>query len=314
MTVQVKTRSLLRGNSTSDRVEVVKSSGSPATDDASTATEDSFLRDSVGPEAALLQKDCPQATKEECQRYLQNFEPEIAKENLEFMLQWRRMYWLDSSKVRDNQDLWGIAWEMAWDQYEREQDLYPPLPSNLAAQNNSSKNSKVYARKDIAQYIYAYKHPSKPHQIIFQALPALMDYQGAPPEVHGLAVNIFCDLNFQRHSVIQNALYCFDCRPGKGWPNATIFTLVPILTAFTSKLPVLHPGRLDRMVLFPMPRLAAKLFSLVQTAMPKIVAEQTSLVAGSERNTDLPKMAEKSNVPLDTLLLMQSTRDQIQFT
>lgn len=340
MKVSVRTNSILSGSlSPKDCVEVElrskSSSSSCSKRQMSKCTrEESFADDATnctdpsGSEIARLVREFPLLTREEVQRFWEDHQQnnaedeseetalEAVREHLSQFVEWRNIYGLGRKSQHDaaiesfeqDQRDWKAAWKKVWDREESGLDLFPP--SKDPKQQNK-KSSKSYPRKEIPQFFFCYASQEDPNQIMLQLLPARIEAYSATPEQHSAACQLYFDRRFDHSNPHQKATLCLDCRGNPQWTNANVFQLQPIISACTHHLVQYHPGRTDRLIIFPVPRLAVSLFEMIKKALPPVIQHQTQLVAGSERNCNLPKMAEKGNVPLALLERMEKTRERI---
>lgn len=339
MKVSVRTNSILSGSlSPKDCVEVElrsKSSSScsskrqmsKCTREESFADDATNCTDPSGSEIARLVREFPLLTREEVQRFWEDHQQneeesddlDAVREHLAQFVEWRNIYGLGRKSQQSNnqaivsfekdQEDWKAAWKKVWDREETGLDLFPP--SKDPKQQTHKKSAKSYPRKEIPQYFFCYASQDDPNQIMLQLLPARIEAYSATPEQHSAACQLYFDLRFDHCNPHQKATLCLDCRGNPRWTNANVFQLQPIISACTHHLVRYHPGRTDRLIIFPVPRLAVSLFEMIKKALPPVVQQRTQLVAGSERNCNLPKMAEKGNVPLALLERMEKTRERI---
>lgn len=81
-----------------------------------------------------------------------------------------------------------------------------------------------------------------------------------------------------------------DVRPGEGWPNPLAIFMIPFIRKIAKMLQGRFPGRLERLIVFPVPTTALGVFHAVQWVFNKQITEKMVLVSGpAERQSPLPK-------------------------
>ncbi|KAL7553794.1 hypothetical protein ACHAWF_017604 [Thalassiosira exigua] len=120
-------------------------------------------------------------------------------------------------------------------------------------------------------------------------LPARIDATLADTSVYALAMAIYIDRALDRRSTEKIALV-IDVRPGRGWANIKAVRLLPFIQSTARMLCDLHPTRLERCVVFPVPKVANFLWGAVKPFMGKETAKKVCLVSGSAGKDDgVPK-------------------------
>ena len=129
---------------------------------------------------------------------------------------------------------------------------------------------------------------------ICQHVPARIDTHTASGEVYAQALAIYLDRRLSRHAEEKFDVF-IDTRPGEGWGNISAYNLVPFIKHASKLLNDLHPERLHRAVVYPVPSVCAFIWNrLVKPWMDPVTADKIVLVGGSARvRSKLPKSMRK---------------------
>jgi len=133
-----------------------------------------------------------------------------------------------------------------------------------------------------------------------QHLPARIDTKLANTSVYALALAIYIDCALDRAST-EKVTLVIDVRSGYGWANIKAFHLLPFIQSTVRLLCDLHPLRLERCVIFPVPTVANFLWKAVKPFLGKDTVEKVCLVSGSAGTND--GVPEKMNIYLDNDLM-----------
>lgn len=126
-------------------------------------------------------------------------------------------------------------------------------------------------------------------------LPARIDTNLASGQVYAQALAIYLDRRLSRHSEEKFDVF-IDTRPGEGWGNISAYSLVPFIRYASKLLNDLHPERLHRAVVYPVPSVCAFIWNrLVKPWMDPVTADKIVLISGSARiRSKLPKSMRKT--------------------
>ena len=129
---------------------------------------------------------------------------------------------------------------------------------------------------------------------ICQHVPARIDTHMASGEVYAQALAIYLDRRLSRQAEEKFDVF-IDTRPGEGWANISAYNLVPFIRHASLLLNDLHPERLHRAVVYPVPSVCAFIWNrLVKPWMDPVTADKIVLVGGSARvRSKLPKSMRK---------------------
>ena len=125
-------------------------------------------------------------------------------------------------------------------------------------------------------------------------LPARIDTNLASGQIYAQALAIYLDRRLSRHSEEKFDVFV-DTRPGEGWGNISAYNLVPFIRHASKLLNDLHPERLHRAVVYPVPSVCAFIWNrLIKPWMDPVTADKIVLIGGSARMcSKLPKSMRK---------------------
>ncbi|CAB9502300.1 expressed unknown protein [Seminavis robusta] len=302
---------------------------------------------------SVLEEEFPSASPSECQRFWTQYGNDKARAPLKAYLEWRALYEpyslgisrssqqapMDSSWKRfstsissirpaeRDHEVWEQAWEIAWYQVERCQQepdevfLFPPSICGHSSKKHASvPDLSKYRRTPIPQYLFAHYVPES-NNILVQALPAQIDTKLACAEIHSLALalyfyDLFSELDDTNKSQLATGDLWLDVRGAPPWANPKPLQLIPLIRTVSTRLLAVHPERLNRLIVFPVPGWAVAIFNVISGVLPQVVRERTVLVAGNaSHNSTLPmdKMAvhmDDETTKYDTLQDMERVRRQ----
>jgi len=125
---------------------------------------------------------------------------------------------------------------------------------------------------------------------VFQHLPARVDLDLAPASVYADAVAVYIDDRLDRRSDGRVTIL-IDTRSGHGWSNMNAFDSLPYIQEATRVLGEIHPERLERCVICPVPAICHTLWEAVRPFMSRETADKIVLVSGPAGKDD-PMPAE----------------------
>mmetsp|Transcript_2229 Transcript_2229/g.3407 ORF Transcript_2229/g.3407 Transcript_2229/m.3407 type:complete len:270 (-) Transcript_2229:62-871(-) len=175
---------------------------------------------------------------------------------------------------------------------------------NIAFDKNDDKSLWKYASRRAAEidlgeaielpeilYTHHYGEDSveevttKDNFRILHLIPARLDTKIAPANTYGLALALFLELHMP-HNSMEKFYIMLDVRAGTGWPNPWASSLIPFIRTTTKLLNNYFPERLQRCVLYPMPRLSLYLWDMVKKYLDQDTASKIVLLRGKAGETD----------------------------
>ncbi|KAL7541055.1 hypothetical protein ACHAXR_010588 [Thalassiosira sp. AJA248-18] len=115
---------------------------------------------------------------------------------------------------------------------------------------------------------------------ILHILPFRLDLSLATAPTYSLAAALYLDRRFSRSTAERINLFC-DVRGGRGWANPTPWSTLPFIQSTASLLGSHYPERLERLVLFPMPKSAIWVWSAAQKCLDPNTASKVVIVSNS---------------------------------
>jgi hypothetical protein len=256
-----------------------------------------------------------------------------AEKSLQDYLAWRKRFGMDNKDDNDediplnerldegnvdcangtNHD--AILWEKACrrcDKVMSHQDASNALDANVsgakASKSNSTRrrtNTKATTIKaGVPQFVFLHPnnngtgatmvdhHGNK----VLHVLPAMIDNKNVTAEYYGRTLYFYLDRVLARQTE-ETVTVLFDVRPGEGWPNPSAILMVHFIRKIVRMLQGRFPGRLEKLLVFPVPAPALGVFHAVQWAFHAELKEKIVLVSGSaELQSPLPKSELKKYI------------------
>ncbi len=228
-----------------------------------------------GKEWFLSNESFPQATPEERKRFLKARDGDVraATDMLKKYLEWRKPFdSMDEPKLQrkrtastEEDSDWTRACQMA------------ALSCSLSSLSTTPPCilfilNKNKTQQDALRTIDGNR--------VIQHLPARIDLTVASAEVYATALALYIDRCVPRDSM-EKICVVIDTRPGKGWANIPAPRLVPFIKHAARLLNDLHPERLARCILFPVPSVAKFLWNTIKGFLDPDTAEKICILSGS---------------------------------
>jgi len=125
-------------------------------------------------------------------------------------------------------------------------------------------------------------------------IPARIDTSLASGQIYATALALYLDRRLSR-SEEEKFDVVIDTRPGLGWANISAYHLVPFIRHASKLLNDLHPERLHRAIVYPVPSVCAFIWNrLVRPFMDPTTAEKIVVLGGGAKITSkVPKGMRK---------------------
>lgn len=124
---------------------------------------------------------------------------------------------------------------------------------------------------------------------ILCVLPAMIDKKLVPAETYGIALSFYFEQMFDRNSE-EKVTVLLDVRSGTGWPNTLAFYMINYVRQLAKILQSHLPERLERMIIYPVPRAALGVWAAMKWAFHTSVMDKIVLCPGpAETGSPLPK-------------------------
>lgn len=208
-----------------------------------------------------------------------------AEANLEAYLEWRERYGLDDG-LRGTDGMTDAA---CWDHAvrrslqgnatntQRKQQEQPAVPQ-IIFQHSRKVVKGGMAESNILTDRDGHK--------VLHVLPARMDKEAYPAQTYGLALAFYLDSLMDRDSDERRTIL-LDVRAGKGWSNPSAVFMVNYVCKIVKVLQRPFPGRLEKLIVYPMPGPALHIWNAIKWVFHTNVRNRIFLVPGTA-NTDSP--------------------------
>jgi hypothetical protein len=246
----------------------------PSTISCQSSTDDEDSKDGAGADDLRLEKEVPDATVTERQRFLKsnNGKVDRAVGALGKYIEWNKVHEAISkelniespSKEDSDVDYWKAACAVAIK--AKGEDCTEILPQVI----------RVHQLEDGSDMCDATGHR------IFQITPANMDDKLVKTTTYALAVALYLNRRCDRNG-LERITICMDLRAGKGWPNIHAARLVPFMKDSTRLLSDLFPERLHRCVLYPVPPAFTWIWNIIKKAIDPRTRDKVCPLSGANK-------------------------------
>jgi hypothetical protein len=272
-----------------------------------------------------LRNTFPEATEAECQRFAAcrnvSFEDDNGKlraeaiESLEDYLKWRKKYRMDDvgevPKIIDgnasdmDQKLWACVCHRTQDALDRMAgETTKSIVSSARTTTPSDLPPQFIFFRKLQQKSIVDKRGNK----ILHVLPAMIDTKNVTAEVYGITLLYYLDCLLSRDSNDKMTVL-LDVRPGRGWPNPLAVFMINFVRKIAKMLQGRFPGRLEQLIVFPVPKAALHVFYAMQWVFHAELSEKIILVPGSaERRSPLPKQCLQEYISDEILDFTEQAR------
>jgi hypothetical protein len=238
-------------------------------------------------ELGVIQQALPGSTQAERWRFLtdRDGDSKSAIKKLRNYLEWRSRHCDDGMH---HLDPWTYATHMALQATGSNRD------STIRSAHGTDTTAKLPCT------LFMLEHGQSAGNKYLQHLPARIDTKLANTSVYALALAIYIDRALDRTST-EKVTLVIDVRSGYGWANIKAYHLLPFMQSTIRLLCDLHPLRLERCIIFPVPTMANYIWMAVKPFLGKDTVEKICLVSGHAGTND--RVPEKLNEDLDCDLI-----------
>jgi len=236
-----------------------------------------------------MHRALPTSTQAERQRFLiadRQGNTKAAINKLQYYLDWRRQHTDDELSHLDS---WTYATQIAMQQAK-------------AKKGNSINDSGIDSTNTTYKLpcpLFMYEHDSTStantsidstvttnttRMKYIQHLPARIDLL-ADNSTYALALALYIDHILDRNST-EKATLVIDVRPGYGWSNIKAIQLLPFIQMVSKLLCDLFPSRLEKCIVYPVPKVALFLWKAVQPFVGTETVDKICLISGSAGKKD----------------------------
>ncbi|KAL7436692.1 hypothetical protein ACHAXH_009361 [Discostella pseudostelligera] len=255
-------------------------------------------------ELEIIRHALPTSTEAERHRFLvaRNGNTTLAIEKLKYYLEWRNRHC--GEKNSDFNSSTDGAWTYATQRARFGRDWEPgsnctmiELPCTLFMleheQSTPANNESVHHASNKRYYL--------------QHLPARIDTTLASTSIYALSLAIYLDRILDHRTTDQITLV-IDVRSGHGWANIKAIHLLPFIQSTVKLLSDLHPLRLERCVIFPVPKVANMIWKAVAPFMGKETVNKVCFVSGPAGSNDGVPMKLSEHLDDELIRKLEETR------
>lgn len=232
-----------------------------------------------------IQKALPTSTQAERQRFLidRQGNTKAAIEKLQHYLEWRKQHVNDELCHLDS---WTYATQIAMQQARRAKKGKPindidsttyKLPCTLFMYEHESTLTNTSPKSSNTTNTTSMKY--------IQHLPARIDLKLADNSTYALAFALYIDHVLDRNST-EKATLIIDVRPGYGWSNINAIQLLPFIQMVSRLLCDLFPTRLEKCLVYPVPKMALFLWKAIQPFVGTETVDKIKLISGPAGKKD----------------------------
>ncbi|KAL9181503.1 hypothetical protein ACHAXT_010308 [Thalassiosira profunda] len=246
-----------------------------------------------------LQRKHPNATHAECKRFFDcvKQKEEAASKRIEAFFQWRSDCGLQTDPPPKDAPKPIDRTARVFDEaFEKNDEADWDAASKRAIGIVTKSHVEDKAAK-LPQIICSYEEPLEDGQTngegenppprcrdgtrIFHILPFRLDLSVATAPTYSLAVALYLDRRLSRASA-ERVTLVVDVRGGRGWANPTPWSTLPFIQSTASLLGSHYPERLERLLLFPLPKSAQWVWSAAQKCLDPNTASKVVVVGSAE--------------------------------
>lgn len=233
----------------------------------------------ASPDAYALLREFPNATLEECIRFLHDRKYCHAKEKMDKFLQWRKEYLMDH--IPD-----GMTFE------NDEQVFMYAITHGLKSFPDLNKDIKLPRFIRIISNQDGDAVKSKSGKRIVQVFSNMIDPDIAPLAFYALVYSIYFYLHLPRNS-LEDVVVVADVRKGEGWANCSPYKIMPFIKQAASHME-LFPRCLSKCHVYPVPSFAKVIWHTIRSFLKEIVVKKVDLHWGSSSITSaIPQSLEE---------------------
>ena len=267
-------------------------------------SKQSSTQDFVAQALRDMHQALPNSTHAERQRFLaySKGDTKAAIEKLQKYLEWREQHFNDDLN-QQLEDPWIYAAQLAIQSAAAKGGNGKTNPDTALMNGKTNDTSlelpcPIFMHEDTQQS--SSTNNSVTTKRYLQHLPARIDTKLAKTSVYAIALAIYVDYILDRNS-IEKITLIIDVRSGHGWANIKAIHLVPFIQSTVRLLCDLHPMRLHRCIIFPVPQFTKGLWKAVKPFLEKETAMKVCLVSGPAGRDD--SVPTKLNQYLDDELI-----------
>jgi hypothetical protein len=256
---------------------------------------------------------------------------------LETYLDWRKNSGLDYKQAKEDlsdEAAWEYAVKRAYDIEEslagtkQPTDTFEETACNVHSEKKSEDACELDEqgeegknapsdRADIDQVIFFHKSEDgeplcdKAGKRIMHLLPARINPGLAAAATYANVFAIYLDHSFDRSST-EKVTILVDIRSGEGWANTPVLAMMKVLSNIIKVFEYNFPERVEKFVVFPVPRIARGIFNAIKLLFDSNTANKIVLVAGSD-GVDAPVPKEDIEEHIEGGVMDQTEQARLSY-
>lgn len=255
----------------------------------------------------ILSEQFPACPREERVRFLRARNGNIASasKKLELYLKFRNHHGLDSTSksISDRKD---------WN------ESYANALASVAAKMHCRKSFRSESQSnnvlEIPQILFVYSNVNGDIEktfdgsFVLHCVPARIDLSLATAETYALTMTFYLDKKFDRERR-DYATLMLDVRRGEGWPNPSLYNLMPLIRMLSSLLHQNYPERICKCFIYNLPRAPMWIWDMVKPFLNRFIIEAIVPISGSDcPSAEPPNDILSKFINLDLLENMERNR------
>ena len=259
----------------------------------------------IDPTVQALQLKFPRASCYECERFYEAFgsDEATASKRLSALMEWKETHGLFDI-VADATEPVTSVWNRAINHAAKHHGFETDRSANTAP------GESVLIPED--QLLFCpFDSNGKPYEcssgnIIVCCMPARMDLNRLDKNVAATAAAL-CANHILTAFPGRKITVVMDCRAGKGWVNAPVTQMVPMILHVTNVIAYLLPPNSFTILAMPIPSIAVSLYKSISVILPASISKSLRLVAGSGTSVD-SEMPRCDCIPQEPYRRMEAVR------
>jgi len=280
-------------------------------------------------ETSLIQ-DFSDATNAEVNRFVAAYakngkdaaeKREAIETRLKAYLDWRRQNEIDSiraDKQSNDASTWLFAVQRAWDIEDSLAETDESRATNGKGGGDEVDANSCIEHNDIDQVIFFHKNETSGETIcdknkkrIMHLLPARINPDWANARTYANTFAVYMDHNMDRDST-EKLTIVIDIRAGTGWSNKSVLKMMGILRAIISTFETNFCERVDKFVVYPVPRLARGIFNTIKVLFDPKTAQKVALISGPDGvDAPVPREDIGEHIDFEVIDYMEAARKSL---
>ncbi|KAL3937210.1 MAG: hypothetical protein SGBAC_007637 [Bacillariaceae sp.] len=210
-------------------------------------------------------------------------------------------------KVRGQSDdttAWLFAVQRAWDIEDSLSEAGESSTANEKGSGDEVATNSCIEHNDIDQVIFFHQNETtgdticdKNENRIMHLIPARINPDWANARTYANTFAVYMDHNLDRGST-EKLTIVIDIRAGTGWSNKPVLKMMSILRAIIKTFETNFCERVEKFVVFPVPRIARGIFNAIKILFDPMTAKKVVLISGPD-SVDAPAPRDEIEEHID---------------